>query len=241
MPEMEKASNFPNNSDNLSKIPFAIWKKFIFASLKPKIDFSDFIKPLERINFLPFDEFKFDSKRSRDYLVNANWALYVENYLEGFHIPYVHPGLAKELDYNNYRTELFDYCSLQVGITSGSENVFELPKEHLDFGQQVAAYYFWLFPNLMLNFYPWGLSINIIKPITIDRTRVVYQTYVWKEELIDIGAGAQLDRVEREDEEIVEQVQKGVQSRYYKKGRYSPTQEKGVHHFHKLLMNFLNN
>ncbi|MFL5429257.1 MAG: SRPBCC family protein, partial [Myxococcales bacterium] len=52
------------------------------------------------------------------------------------------------------------------------------------------------------------------------------------------GAGADLDRVERVDEEIVEQVQRGVRSRLYDSGRYSPLREAGVHHFHRLLTRF---
>ncbi|MFV2015102.1 MAG: aromatic ring-hydroxylating dioxygenase subunit alpha, partial [Candidatus Heimdallarchaeota archaeon] len=191
MPEMDKALNFPCESDNLIKIPFKQWKKFIFASLNPLVKFSDYIKPIdERIEFLPLDEFIFDSERSQDYVLKANWVLYVENYLEGFHIPYVHPGLANELDLGNYMIELYEFSSLQVGIATGGKILFDLPKDHQDFGQNVAAYYFWLFPNLMMNFYPWGLSINIIKPLAINKTRISYLTYVWKEDLIHLGAGA---------------------------------------------------
>jgi choline monooxygenase len=62
---------------------------------------------------------------------------------------------------------------------------------------------------------------------------------VWKDELREKGAGTNLDKVEMEDEEIVEQVQKGVRSRFYKHGRYSVTREKGTHHFHRLLAQFL--
>jgi len=51
----------------------------------------------------------------------------------------------------------------------------------------------------------------------------------------DAGAGAGLDRVEREDEAVVESVQRGVRSRLYDRGRYSPAREGGVHHFHRLL------
>ncbi|MBT8311505.1 MAG: aromatic ring-hydroxylating dioxygenase subunit alpha, partial [Flavobacteriaceae bacterium] len=56
----------------------------------------------------------------------------------------------------------------------------------------------------------------------------------------DKGAGSVLDKVELEDEEVVEGVQKGIQSRYYNTGRFSPTREQGVHHFHSLLSQFLN-
>jgi choline monooxygenase len=54
------------------------------------------------------------------------------------------------------------------------------------------------------------------------------------------GAGAGLDKVEAEDEEIVQKVQKGIRSRFYKHGRYSVTRERGTHHFHRLLADFLN-
>jgi choline monooxygenase len=87
----------------------------------------------------------------------------------------------------------------------------------------------------MLNFYPWGLSVNVIKPLAVDRTRVSFLSYVWRPEKMGLGAGAALDRVEREDEEVVEAVQRGVRSRLYDRGRYSPRREPGVHHFHRML------
>ncbi len=87
----------------------------------------------------------------------------------------------------------------------------------------------------MLNFYPWGVSVNIVKPLAVDRTKVTFLAYVWDESRLDRGAGASLDRVEREDEQIVETVQRGVRSRIYERGRYSPAREACVHHFHRLL------
>jgi choline monooxygenase len=87
----------------------------------------------------------------------------------------------------------------------------------------------------MVNVYPWGLSLNIVKPLAVDRTRVSFLSYVWDPARLDAGAGAGLDRVEREDEVVVEGVQRGVRSRLYARGRYSVTRETGVHHFHRLL------
>jgi choline monooxygenase len=57
---------------------------------------------------------------------------------------------------------------------------------------------------------------------------------------LDQGAGAGLDKVELEDEKVVEGVHRGVRSSFYTAGRFSPTREKGVHHFHSLLAAFLN-
>jgi len=91
----------------------------------------------------------------------------------------------------------------------------------------------------MVNAYPWGLSVNHVQPLAPDRTRVAFRSYVWDASRLERGAGAALDRVEHEDEAIVEAVQRGVRSRLYRSGRYSPTREQGVHHFHRLLCAFL--
>jgi choline monooxygenase len=93
---------------------------------------------------------------------------------------------------------------------------------------------------MMLNYYPWGVSINVIRPLAYDLTKVSFITYVSDHTKLDKGAGSGLDRVEREDEAIVEMVQKGIQSRFYDRGRYSPKREQGVHHFHRLLTQFIN-
>jgi choline monooxygenase len=129
--------------------------------------------------------------------------------------------------------------NLQLGVASGAEHCFDLPKDSPDYGQKIAAYYFWVFPNMMFNFYPWGLSINIIKPIAVKKTKIEFISFVWDEDKLNKGAGGDLDKVELEDEEIVQRVQKGVGSRFYKNGRFSPKMEKGVHHFHSLISKFL--
>jgi len=240
MPEFGQTANFPTPADNLPRLPLERWGPLLFTALSPATAFGDWIDPVRsRIGWLPVDEFRFDASRSRDYLVRANWALYCENYLEGFHIPFVHAGLNEAIDYGSYRTELMGHASVQIGVSRGGESVFDLPDASPDRGQSIAAYYFWLFPNLMLNFYPWGLSINVIRPLAVDRTRVSFLTYLWREDLMEQGAGAGLDRVEREDEAIVEAVQRGVRSRLYDRGRYSATREQGTHHFHRLLADAL--
>ena len=91
----------------------------------------------------------------------------------------------------------------------------------------------------MLNFYPWGLSLNLVQPLAPDRTRVSFRGYVRSADLVASGAGAALDQVEQEDEAAVEAVQRGLRSRLYDRGRYSPSHERGVHHFHRLLCEFM--
>jgi choline monooxygenase len=237
MPEFDGVQNFPASSDDLPRLPLHSWGPLLFTSLDPLVPFEEWIAPVRaRVDWLPLDSFVHDPHASRDYLMNCSWALYTENFLEEFHIPYIHGrSLSGALDYDTYRTELFDWCSLQLGPARGSEPAFELPAGHPDEGTRVAAWYFWLFPNIMLNFYPWGLSVNVVHPLGAERTRVSFITYVYDASRRGVGAGGDLHRVEMEDEEIVESVQKGVRSRLYDRGRYSPRRETGTHHFHRLL------
>ena len=236
MPEFEGVESFPSPADDLPRLPLEQWGPLSFTSLDPACFFAEWIGPvMERVGFLPLGELVFDAATSRDYLIAANWALYCDNFLEEFHLPYVHATLSDALDYSTYRTETFDWCSLQLGTTKHAQEAFALPAGHPDEGTLVAAYYWWLFPNLMLNFYPWGLSLNLVQPLGPERTRISFLSYVLDPAKRATGAGSDLHRVEMEDEEVVEAVQKGVKSRLYDRGRYSPRREVGTHHFHRLL------
>lgn len=241
MPETKGMENFPSERDNLPSLPLRDWKGFYFTALEPGlIPFDAWIESMEdRIGWMPVETFAYDAERSKSYDVEANWALYCDNYLEGFHIPFVHPELNQNLDYGQYETIPMDWGVLQVGIGNAGDAVFDLPKDSPDYGKSVAAYYYWLFPNVMFNFYPWGLSLNIVQPISSSRTRVEFHTYVWREQLLNEGAGADVDTVELQDEDIVESVQRGIQSRLYKQGRFSPKMETGVHRFHQIIQSLI--
>ena len=225
MPEFGLARDFPSAADDLPRVPFGEWAGQAFASLEPAAPLEAFLAGVRGgIEPGAIHDLRHDPTRDREYSVAAHWALYVENYLEGFHIPFVHPGLNEIVDNAAYASELHAYSNLQLAR---------------DKEGAVAARYWWVFPNLMLNFYPWGLSLNLVQPQALDRTRVLFRSFVRDPSRLESGAGAGLDRVEAEDEAIVEAVQRGVRSRLYTRGRYSPTRERGVHHFHRLLAQFI--
>ena len=241
MPEFEFAKDFPRSCDHLSSINLETWSQFVFVNLTPKFNFSLLTKCLEdRIGFMNVADFKKNDKLGKKYRVDAHWALYCDNYLEGFHIPYVHPELNQAVEYQTYETLLFDYCNLQIAYAKDGTEAFDLPPGHIDYGKKIAAYYYWIFPNMMLNFYPWGLSVNIVRPVAHNKTEIEFISYVRDPKKIAESAGASLNAVELEDEEVVESVQEGIKSRYYSTGRFSPTREKGVHHFHRLIADCIN-
>ena len=236
-PGFEGAVGFPSSDDDLPRLSLERLGPLRFGSLMPSLAFEDWVRPYRPwLEGLPIDGLARVPASTRAYSVEANWKLYLDNYLEGFHIPTVHKGLAAALDVSRYEVHLVGQGSVQVGRVSEDEPVLDLGARHPLFGQSVGALYMHLFPNTLLNFYPWGLSVNHVRPVSPQRTEVTFESYIWSEERVGLGAGADLDRVEREDEAVVEGVQTGLRSRLYRRGRYAPAHERAVHHFHRVWL-----
>lgn len=231
-PGFENALNFPEPEDHLPELPLENLGGLLFTRLLTGhnlgLPFNTWMEPvLTRIPAAFLHDLQPRPDLDVDYPVEAHWGLYCDNYLEGFHIPFVHPALNKVLDFSAYRTECYAHGSLQTGIAKPGELCF-------DFGEpNVAAYYYFLFPNLMLNFYPWGLSLNLVEPRGTDGCIVRFRTFVARPDLLEQAYN--IDEVQREDEEVVHAVQRGVQSHLYRRGRFSPDLEQGVHQFHSQL------
>lgn len=175
----------------------------------------------------------------RDWTVECNWKVYVDNYLEGYHIPIVHPSLMKELDYARYVTETRRRYSLQHSPIRESG-----PGRLRRSAQEDEALYFWVYPNLMLNVYPDNFSTNLIVPLSPRRTLTVFEWFFPDPGRPSVQETVRQtiefsDEIQREDIAICEAVQKGLESRTYDVGRFSVRRESGVHHFHRLYASAL--
>lgn len=240
MPGFQDTLDFPSSADHLPRFSVAEWRGLVFVALSPVASLDTILAPInQRLTWQQNLALKAVETGTRDYPIKAHWALYCDNYLEGFHIPFVHPALNQALDFKSYDYELYDYGNLQVGIAKEGEPCFALPPESPDYGRRIFAYYYWIFPNLMFNFYPWGLSLNIVEPQGLDQTVVRFRTYHLEGTTFNWTIN-QIHQTELEDEAVVESVQQGIQSTSYIAGRYSPSMEKGVHHFHRLVAQFMN-
>ena len=93
----------------------------------------------------------------------------------------------------------------------------------------------------MINFYPWGVSLNLIIPQTKEKTIIHYESYSIIPQDKKTGAGGELGTVEMEDQYAILKVQQGLKSNSYSPGKISPVHELGVHHFQQLLANDLEN
>jgi len=130
MPDFEQTKDFPRQCDNLHSYSVKTWNKLIFVGINPIIDFNKVIDIMEsRVGFLPLNKSLFDSSLSQDFSIDAHWALYCDNYLEGFHVPFVHKDLNEILDYNSYETEIYDHCNLQIDYNNQKDYCFIFPKK----------------------------------------------------------------------------------------------------------------
>ncbi len=230
-PGFEGARDFPRGTEGLAELELRSLGPLRFTGLDPRLPFDDWAAPLaQTLAEYEGEALTFDPTGSRSFEIDASWALYCENYLEGFHVPFVHPALNAALDFSRYRTEILPHAVRQLGFASGEE-----PRLVRGGEPDLVADYLWLYPNLMVNAYAWGISLNLVEPIGVGRCRIRYLRWIARPEFTGMGAGGALDRVEQEDQEVVLSVQQGMGARLYPGGRFSPKLETGPHHFQRLL------
>jgi choline monooxygenase len=243
-PEVDDMELFDRSTMGMFPLRCETWEQFLFVNFAQ--DGPSLAEYLGNIPELA-GEFSFAGLKlaeRRDYIVNCNWKVYVDNYLEGYHIPIVHPGLMKEIDYPRYRCETFRYHSQQLGPVKEVKPGDAHERVYAPGTGLKDALYFWIFPNLMLNIYPDNISTNLIVPLSHDKTLTIFEWYFHdavSEKVRERAAKAIAfsDVVQQEDIHICEAVQRGLQSSTYDRGRYSVKRENGVHHFHMLLAEFL--
>lgn len=239
--EMEGAEDFDPSQIHLQPVQVHRFGPLLFAALDPSTPSFEEFFPGVTEHCAPLGLERMGHVATREYPVNANWKVYVDNFLEGYHIPLVHPGLNRELDYRQYVTELSPRHVLQYApIRAGSA-------EHYGRGDGNAqAFYYWLFPNVMLNVYEGQLQANVVIPIEAGRTVVRFEWFAF-EPLPDPASDERWnelarfsEEVQAEDAQICEAVQVNIGSRAYQSGPYSPKRESGVRLFHELMQHDLN-
>jgi choline monooxygenase len=237
-PDFDGVCDFDRSMNGLVPVRVDTWESFVFVNLDAQGEsLQDFLGSLaSRVKPLRLASLKFFERRSYD--LNCNWKVYVDNYLDGgYHVPHLHKGLNSVLEYANYTIENESRFSLQsspVRVSNLGADGDAAATRHGD-----RAYYFWQYPNFMLNWYEGYLDTNLVLPLSIDSCRVIFDFY-----FAEIGEGAAeynhksiavSHRVQEEDVDICEAVQRGLHSRAYQAGRLSVRREAGEHLFHRLL------
>jgi choline monooxygenase len=243
-PDTDGVEFFDRSTMGMVPLRCETWGQFIFVNFDQKAEsLSSYLGKIpEQARGFQFEGLQFAERR--DYLIDCNWKVYVDNYLEGYHIPIAHPGLMKEIDYAQYRTEIFRYYSQQFAPIRAMKPEDAGERMYAPGTGLQDALYFWVFPNLMLNIYPDNIQTNVIVPLSHEKTLTIFEWFFH-----DIGSERVRERIEKaiafseevqkEDVGLCEHVQRGLRSSTYDRGRYSVKRENGVHHFHMLLGEFL--
>jgi choline monooxygenase len=236
MPEFEGVKNFERQKNGLVPVRADTWEKFVFVNLDPQVGpLNDFLGGLvKRVAPLGVSKLRYFDSRSYD--IHCNWKVFVDNYLDGgYHVPHLHKGLSSVLDYKQYTIENEDrYCLQSSPMVSSEEDAATGATRKGD-----RAWYFWQYPNLMINCYEGYMDTNLVLPVDVDHCRVIFDFYFgdvsdarreYNQQSVAVGA-----RVQDEDLGICEAVQRGLKSRAYGAGRLSVRREAGEHLFHRLL------
>jgi len=216
-PDMGAVSDFDRNCMSLPAIDVMTWK--IWASVNLSVGTSPLNDSLPGLN--PGNLHWVERRR---YRLECNWKVFVDNYLDGgYHVPLLHKGLDRVLNYPDYQIELGDrWCLQSSPMDSGGR-----------------ALYYWIYPNFMINLYPDAMDTNLVIPAGDGQTEVIFDFY-----FADVSDEARRRNQERiatseaiqhEDTGICESVQRGLASRSYSAGRLSVRREAGEHLFHRLL------
>ena len=228
-PNMMGVENFDQKDFCLKKVKLEIFESFIFVNLDSNasplsVQFPGLFEHVKENNLE-----KLKRVRVKETISKSNWKIGIDNYLECDHCSIVHKALVSKVDMNQYEYVMHDNYSYQSTPLKGLNSNFPL-------GQ--GGRYYWLYPNTWFSFDPGPANLSIHQSIPIDHktTKYVYTTFFMTEEVTkeeeELMAIDQL--VRKEDLEICETVQKGIDTGAYTQGRFSLT-ENLVHHFHLLL------
>ena len=226
--EMEGAEGFEAAAIRLPQAHVAEWRGLVFAALSPAVPFKEMMEGIDaRLGDRPLADYVFH--RHYGYDIECDWKAYIDNYLEGYHVPHIHPELNRMLDYRDYVVETARWHSLQHSPLSSDAALY---------GDGEALYWF-IWPNTLLNVLPDRLQTNSVIPLGPGRCRVTFD-YHYPPDATDVASRhardhAFSDIVQRQDVDMCEHVQRGLASGSYDAGRLNPKRENGVHHFHELL------
>lgn len=259
-PDFSGVCDFDRARNGLIPVEVAVWQKWILVRTKggqrPPLNesieswFGDEL--VNEISALGLSNLHWFERRK--YTIECNWKVFVDNYLDGgYHVPHLHKGLDSVLDYSHYTIECGQrHCLQSSPIVSSAGSSPPLNDPHEFRGGPPPAYrgvaatrtgdralYYWIYPNFMINCYAGVMDTNLVRPISVDRTEVIFDFYfadvseaAREQNLASVAVG---DQIQQEDLDICASVQRGLKSRVYDAGRLSVRREAGEHLFHRLL------
>ena len=232
--------------DGLARVRSAVWHRLVFVNLSGDApEFADYIAPLER-RWARYDLRALRHAESRACDIGANWKLAVENFIDYYHLPYVHKTL------NRY-SAMEDHYPIQEGdLFFGQGNGRYAPSDGasgklpafagLGDAERSVSEAICLFPNLLVTIFSDNLRIILVEPNGAGRCRERIEVFVAGDDAMAPElAPVRRALVERfqsfnvEDIAIVEGLQDAFATTAFDGGRLSPAFDANIHHFHCLI------
>jgi choline monooxygenase len=242
-PHCQEQAGFNKADYSLTPLALETFGRFIFVNTgSPSCSLAETLGQLPQVvgsTGADVDSLVF--RERREYAIQANWKVVVENFLECYHCAVSHPGFADLIDLNKYQVIPYERCSIQRGPLKSASRAASSRGFGTDGGQEGIYTYLW--PNFMLNVYPGAgnASTNLIVPIDEHHCLAVYE-FFFAETMPEDEQRAMvefIDQVQREDIVIVESVQRGLRSGFYQQGQLILSRENGIQHFQRLVFTAL--
>ncbi|WP_306252734.1 aromatic ring-hydroxylating dioxygenase subunit alpha [Parvularcula sp. IMCC14364] len=211
------AAGFDPRDFGLKPVRLEQWRRFLFVVMdEDAAPLAALMAPIEEA--WPETAIQpFALRRSHE--IACDWKAYVENYLEGYHVPTLHPTLDAEIVSEDYQVEMHDQVAVHTAPSKGEDAVY-------------TGFWGWVFPLLGINVYQHGVMMERISPVGPDRTRLDYLYFFDPARRDELEAMLKLsDAVTAEDVWICERVQKNLTSGVYEPGPLSPRHEGAVRWF----------
>ena len=241
--EIEGVEGFRPEDFALASVRTEEWFNLVFVNLDPQArPCSELWASCRR----QADKFQFTKMKlfeRRTYDMKCNWKTYVDNYLEGYHLPSVHPRTEPRtgLTMHMWSNPMPGTCGSSVPFAERSP-AMQLLADIRKPARNLTTDYFWIFPNWMLNCYPDNVSLNIVLPLEPERSLAIFEWYLPEKDHGHLRRRRRLSSAIRfrwRMSAICEAVQKNLRSRSYSRGRFSVKQEKGVHAFHRMYADLM--
>ncbi|RWP86025.1 MAG: aromatic ring-hydroxylating dioxygenase subunit alpha [Mesorhizobium sp.] len=209
------AEDWPLETVHLSE-----WRGLLFAALDPKESLLDQLGSLpDELADEPLETYAATDQATVSF--TANWKIYTDNFVEGYHIPGTHPSFYAAIDFEAFQTTAHP----------GYVRMTAPPKDGLFY----RGKWLWMWPNWTLSLFDGGMNVSRINPTSPHHTDQHYHFF-----FADIAAETSESRaksvqgtlaVVREDYAICADTHRNYAAGAYSSGPLSGRHERGVQYF----------
>ena len=204
----------------LEPVQVGEWRGLLFAALDPEMSLLEQLGELPaELADEPIETYALDRQDKVDF--DANWKVYTDNFVEGYHIPGIHPSFHAAIDFKQFATTAH----------KGFVRMTCPPRD----GMFYRGKWLWMWPNWTLSLFEGGMNTSRINPLAVNRTEQLYSFY-----FSDLTAATEAARndtirrnlaVVREDYEVCVGTHKNYETGLFSTGPLSSRHERGVHYF----------